>query len=70
MLKLERYGKDVFMKLDGGEGRFYNYSIGGMADHRLILVSQREVFAGGDVKFPGANVDPIVDDDLLDSKFR
>ncbi|XP_074646658.1 neural-cadherin-like [Tubulanus polymorphus] len=47
--KIERWGKMVFLKLDGGEGRYYNYDLGGTSNYYQILIE--EIFAGAIVKF-------------------
>lgn len=67
-VKIERVGQWVTMKLDGGEGRFFNESLGVPGRHLNIRISQSSLFAGGDVRFPSSNAPPLVDHDFKDSK--
>ena len=52
------------LKVDGGEGRNFNESFGFHSGHREIRLSQRNVFAGGDVRFPSSSSLPLVDHDF------
>jgi len=61
---VSRVGQWVELKVDGGEGRNFNESFGFSAGHREIRLSQRNVFAGGDVRFPSSNSAPLVDRDF------
>lgn len=65
---VNRIGKMAIMKLDGGEGRFYNVSLGSNGGHLQIKVAKRLFYAGGDVKFPSSQAPAIVDYDFRDSK--
>jgi len=62
-----RVGQWVQLKVDGGEGRNFNESFGFPGGHREIRLSQRNVFAGGDVRFPSSNSLPLVDHDFDNS---
>ena len=65
---VERIGKMAVLKLDSGEGRYYNMSRGSLTAHLQILVARRQFYAGGDVKFPSSRDPAIVDYDFRDSK--
>ena len=69
-VKVHRVGKMTTLTLDGGEGRKYNETFGNPSSHQKIRISQRQFFAGGDVKYPSmmAYAQPIVDYDFSDSK--
>jgi len=54
----------VELKIDGGEGRNFNESFGFPGGHREIRLSQRNIFAGGDVRFPSSSSLPLVDQDF------
>jgi len=54
----------VELKVDGAEGRNFNESFGFPSGHREIRLSQRNIFAGGDVRFPSSNSLPLVDHDF------
>ena len=63
----------MVLQVDGGEGRFYNSSTLHRAlpnNHLHIRVSQRSLFAGGDVKFSSSNSIVMVDDDFKDSEYN
>jgi Laminin G domain len=60
---VNRVGQWAELRLDGGEGRFFNESFGSPAGHLEIRLSQRNMFAGGDVRFPSSNSPPLVDHD-------
>jgi len=60
-----RIGQWVELKVDGGEGRNFNESLGIPNGHREIRLSQRNIFAGGDVRFPSSNSLPLVDYDFV-----
>lgn len=62
--RIHRIGHWVEIKLDGGEGRYFNESFGNTEDHLEIHVSQRSLFAGGAVRFPSSNSPPLVDHDF------
>ena len=68
-VNVKRLGKSSTIKLDGGEGRYYNRTEGSWLGHLHINVAPHSFFAGGDVKFPAHNVPAIVDYDYRDSKF-
>lgn len=61
---VKRIGQWVQLKVDGGEGRNFNESFGFLGGHREIRLSQRNIFAGGDVRFPSSNSLPLVDHDF------
>jgi len=65
---LQRVGHWVELRLDGGEGRCFNESFGNIGDHLEIHISQRSLFAGGDVRFPSSNSPPLVDHDYENGK--
>jgi len=65
---VSRIGQWVELKVDGGEGRNFNESFGFTNGHREIRLSQRNVFAGGDVRFPSSNSLPLVDHDFENGK--
>ncbi len=65
----QRAGKAATMRLDGGEGRYFNRTEGTWGGHLHIKVARRQFYAGGDVKFPAHNVPAIVDYDYMDSKY-
>ena len=65
---VERIGKMAVIKLDSGEGRYYNMSLGAIGGHLQILVARRQFYAGGDVKFPSSKDPAIVDYDYRDSE--
>ncbi len=67
-VRVQRVGKSAIMRLDGGEGRYYNRTEGTLNGHMHIKVARRQFYAGGDVKFPAHNVPAIVDYDYRDSK--
>ena len=69
-VSVERMGKAATLKLDGGEGRFYNVSLGSNGGHLQIRVAKRQFYAGGDVKFPSSQAPAIVDYDFRDSKLN
>ena len=50
LVKMSRVGQWVTLTLDQGEGRFYNSTQGWPGNHLSIRVSQRSVFAGGNVR--------------------
>ena len=66
---VERIGRLAILKLDGGEGRYYNYTEGSYEGHLWILVARRQFYAGGDIKFPTSDDPAIVDYDFRDSKW-
>ncbi|ESO86530.1 hypothetical protein LOTGIDRAFT_167053 [Lottia gigantea] len=47
-VELERYGKQFILKMDGGEGRNYNYTLGNPGEYEGINI-QRIVFSGASV---------------------
>jgi len=61
---VNRIGQWVELKVDGGEGRNFNESFGFSSGHHEIRLSQRNIFAGGDVRFPSSNSVPLVDNDF------
>ncbi len=65
---VERIGKMSVLKIDSCEGRFYNMSQGSLGGHLQILVARRQMYAGGDVKFPSSRDPAIVDYDYRDSE--
>ena len=73
--RVDRVGAWVTLKVDGGEGRFFNATPvtgpaqGGISNHLHIRVSQRSLFAGGDVRFSSSNAIVLVDDDYKDSEY-
>ena len=52
---VQRVGQWTELRLDGGEGRYYNETFGVSGGHLEIRISQRNMFAGGDVRFPSSN---------------
>jgi len=70
VVSVERVGQWVTLKMDGGEGRWFNESTGGVVGGRtLIRISQRSVFAGGDVRFPSSISPPLVDNDFENGRY-
>jgi len=67
---VSRVGQWVELKVDGGEGRNFNESFGFPTGHREIRLSQRNIFAGGDVRFPSSNSVPLVDYDFENGNKR
>jgi len=67
-VRVNRIGQWAVMKLDSGEGRFFNETFGVPGGHVQIRVSQRSMFAGGNVRFPSIQSEPLVDMDYADSK--
>lgn len=67
---IDRVGHWLTMRLDGGEGRNFNETVGQDAEHRTIRISQRSMIAGGDVRFPSSNSKALVDHDYFDSKYK
>ena len=65
---VERIGQWVVLKLDSGEGRYFNETFGVHSGHLHVRVSQRSLFAGGDVRFPSSDSPPLVDYDYRDSE--
>jgi len=65
---VNRIGQWVELKVDGGEGRNFNESFGFPGGHHEIRLSQRNIFAGGDVRFPSSNSLPLVDRDFQNGK--
>lgn len=63
-VQVHRIGQWVELRLDGGEGRYFNESFGLPGGHLEIRISQRSLFAGGDVRFPSSNSPPLVDFDF------
>jgi len=61
---INRIGQWVQLKVDGSEGRYFNESFGFPDGHREIRLSQRNMFAGGDVRFPSSDSPPLVDHDF------
>jgi len=62
---VSRIGQWLELKLDGGEGWNFNESFGFPDGHREIRLSQRNIFAGGDVRFPSSSSLPLVDHDFV-----
>lgn len=67
-VRVDRIGQWAVMKLDSGEGRFFNETFGVRNGHIQIRVSQRSMFAGGNVRFPSIQSEPLVDMDYANSK--
>lgn len=67
---VQRTGQWVELRLDSGDGRYFNESLGIPEGHLEIRISQRNVFAGGDVRFPSSNSPPLVDNDFRNGGFH
>ena len=65
-----RIDQGCVLKLDGGEGRYYNMTQGIAGGNFQILVNKRQIHAGGDVKFPSTDVPPIVTNDYRESELE
>ena len=56
---VERHGSQVILKMDGGEGRYYNESLPN-DDFPLLLLDGEYVFGGAAVNYPRFHPDPQV----------
>ena len=61
---VDRVGQWVTLTLDSAEGREVNETLGRVKGHVELCVSQRGLIAGGDVRFPSSNSEPLVSQDF------
>lgn len=65
---IDRHGQWVTLKLDTGEGRWFNETLGMPSGHLYMKLSQHGLLAGGDARFPSSISPPLIDNDLRDSE--
>ena len=65
---VDRHGQWVTLKLDTGEGRWFNETLGIPSGHLHIKLDKRGLLTGGNARFPIHSA-PLVDNDLKDSEF-
>jgi len=67
---VERHGQWSVMSLDHGEGSYTSHTLPlSTSAHVQFQISQRGVFAGGDVRFPSAMSLPLVSHDYVNGEF-
>ena len=66
---IRRYGNQAILKVDGGEGRYYNESEP-QDDFRLISLSGKDIFAGAEVEYRPFHSEPDVAEVFENSKFH
>ena len=67
VLTIYRYGNQIIMKMDGGEGRYYNESWPQDA-HRYIILQDRWTALAASVYYRKYHEFPVVEDGVEDSK--
>lgn len=65
---VKRVGQWVVLQVDSGEGRYFNESSGLVGGHVEMHIAQRGLVAGGDVRFPSADSQPLVDHDFSNGR--
>lgn len=65
---VNRVGQWVVLRVDSGEGRYFNESSSLVGGHVEMHIAQRGLLAGGDIRFPSADSQPLVDNDFNDGR--
>lgn len=69
VLRMERYGHEFHLRLDGGEGMNYNYTLrSGSNREREVFKLDRRVYSGAYKQ--GIGLSSVLIDDLVNCKFE
>ena len=68
VVTISRYGNQVILKMDQGEGKYYNESLPN-EEHRLMYMHDtRQTYGGAEVYYRKYVQEPIVSEVLVSSK--
>ena len=68
VVTINRYGNQVILKMDHGEGKYYNESFP-TDEHRLMFIHDtRQTYGGAEVYYRKYVTQPVVTDVLVSSK--